>query len=106
MVEGCCGHLAGARCEELRGVFGGNSLFCRRFAVQSVRGGLSESGRSEGRLASRQVPVSVSKQRRLVSKDVCVRASENGSEAELDPREGGDKLVRVISKDAEASPWT
>ncbi|KAG0569348.1 hypothetical protein M758_6G079700 [Ceratodon purpureus] len=96
--------LSCARGEELRGVLSGGSLLCRSFAVRGVRGGFSRLGRSECRIAGRIAPVLVSKQRRLISKDaVRARALENGSDAELDPREGGDKLVRVISKDAEVS---
>lgn len=97
---------AGSRTEELRGIFPCSSLVSRGFAVQSTRGTLSEScrqGRSECWLSRRQSPVSILKCRRLISNDVRARASECDSDAELDPRGGGDKLVRVISKDAEVS---
>lgn len=92
----------GTRKDDLRGIFCGSPFISRNFTVRFVSREFTESSKW-GRLSIRQSPAVIPKRGRSISNDVRVRSSQNEHNADLDPLGGGDKLVRVISKDAEAS---
>uniref|UniRef100_A0A7I4DAL1 Uncharacterized protein n=1 Tax=Physcomitrium patens TaxID=3218 RepID=A0A7I4DAL1_PHYPA len=94
--------LSGTRKDDLRGIFCGSPFISRNFTVRFVSREFTESSKW-GRLSIRQSPAVIPKRGRSISNDVRVRSSQNEHNADLDPLGGGDKLVRVISKDAEVS---